>query len=348
MYRETAVWLLPTALATDTIGQHWWRGSRLTSNVFENTVRFVDVRIRYCTVCLGYRNRAVEVADSLRTRFGARVDIAGGKPGQFEVYVDGREVVSSSKGAILRMKLGGLPQVSEVIGIIENGFASPGLEPHNRGFAPEDAKRFYDHFGTMQDRQFYERAPLNKLVSRAGFEQASSVFELGCGTGRFAARLCAERLPPQARYVGIDISTTMVEIAVRRLKRWNGRATVQQLDGTKGLPYVDGQFDRFIATYVFDLMPLPSISLLVGEAHRVLTHYGKLCVVTSAEGTGPVSRTINRIWKAVYERRPGLVGGCRPLQLSKFLDTTKWQTEYVQNLSSWGISSEIVIANPTE
>lgn len=261
--------------------------------------------------------------------------------------MDGREVVSGSGGAILRMKLGGLPQVSEVIGIIENGFAPRGLEPHGRVFAPEDAKRFYDHFGAMQDRQFYERAPLNELVSRAGFERASSVFELGCGTGRVAARLFAERLPPQAHYLGIDISTTMVEVAAERLKRWSSRATVEQLDATKGLPYVDGQFDRFIATYVFDLLPLFSISLLVGEAHRLLTHDGKFCVVTSAEGDGPISRTVSRIWMAVYERRPSLVGGCRPLHLSTFLDTTKWQIEYMQNLSSWGINSEIVIANPT-
>ena len=260
--------------------------------------------------------------------------------------MDGREVVSGNEGAILRMKRGGLPQISEVIGIIENDFASPGPEPHGRVFAPEDAKRFYDHFGAMQDRQFYERGPLAELVSRAGFEQASSIFELGCGTGKLAVHLLAKRLPAQAHYTGTDISTTMVEIAAQRLKRWSGRATVTELDGTSGLPYVDDQFDRFIATYVFDLLPLPSIDSLLGDAHRLLTHNGKLCVVTSAEGTGPISRTINRIWKAVYERRPGLVGGCRPLQLSKSLDKTKWRIEYIQNLSSWGISSEILIANP--
>lgn len=306
----------------------------------------MDVRIRYCAVCWGYRSRALEVANSFRTRFGARVDVAGGKPGQFEVYVDGREVVSGRDGAILRMKRGGLPQVSEVIGIIENGFAPLGPEPHGRVFAPEDAKWFYDRFGAMQDRQFYERAPLAELVSRAGFEQASTIFELGCGTGKLAALLFAGRLPAQAHYIGIDISTTMVEIAAQRLKRWSGRATVERLDGTKGLPYVDGQFDRFIATYVFDLLPLPSIDSLLGEAHRLLSHNGKLCAVTSAEGIGPISRAISRIWKAVYTRRPGLVGGCRPLHLSNLLDKAKWQIEYVQNLSSWGITSEIVIANP--
>lgn len=252
--------------------------------------------------------------------------------------------MSRSDQAVLRMKAGGLPEVFEVIGIVENGFAPLGLEPHSRVFAPEDAKRFYDHFGAMQDKQFYERIPLTELIAHADFEEALSVFELGCGTGRFAARLFAEKLPPQARYIGIDISTTMVEIAARRLKPWSGRATVTQLDGTRGLPCSDGQFDRFIATYVFDLLPLSSIGSLIGEAHRLLTRNGRLCVVTSAEGVGAISRTLSRVWKAVYERRPGLVGGCRPLRLSKLLDTTKWQIEFVRHLSSWGISSEILVA----
>lgn len=307
----------------------------------------MEVRIRYCTICWGYRSRAFEVAESLQAGLGARVDMAAGKPGQFEVYVDGREVVSSSEGAILRIRAGGLPQVSEVMSIIENGFAPLELEPHGRVFAPEDAKRYYDHFGTMQDKQFYERAPLAELVAHAGFEEASSVFELGCGTGRFAVSLFTERFTPHTRYVGMDISTTMVEIAGRRLKPWNSRATVTQLDGTRGLPYSDGHFDRFIATYVFDLLPLPSINSLVNEAHRLLTHNGRLCVITSAEGVGPISRAVSRVWRAVYERRPWLVGGCRPLHLSKLLDTAKWQIEFQRHLSSWGIGSEIVIAKPT-
>lgn len=318
----------------------------LTVRVGGNTVRCVEVRIKYCTVCWGYRNRAFEVAEVLRTKFGARVEVSGGKPGQFDVYVDGREVVSRSDGAILRMKPGGLPEIGEVIAIIENGFAPLGPEPNTRVFAPENAKRFYDRLGAIQDTQFYERAPVKTLISHADFEHAYSVFELGCGTGRFAARLLAERLPPQAQYMGIDISTTMVEIAARRLTRWSDRTTVEQADGTTGLPYADGRFDRFVATYVFDLLPPSSIGFLLREAHRVLSPDGKFCAVTSTEGIGPVSRMISGVWQAVYDRRPGLVGGCRPLHLSKLLDAAKWQFEYVQVLVSWGITSEIAVAKP--
>lgn len=214
-----------------------------------------------------------------------------------------------------------------------------------REFGPEEAKRFYDRFGVKQDKQFYERRPLRDLLSYADFEHASSVFELGCGTGGFATCLLGERLDPHARYAGIDISTTMVAIALSRLAGWSDRVAVEQADGTLKLPYPDGQFDRFVATYVFDLLPLSSIGSVLDEAHRLLGRDGKLCVVSSTAGTSPVSRIITRAWKALYEWSPGLVGGCRPLQLSKLLPTTAWRMEYVQSLSSCGIASEIVVAS---
>ncbi len=53
-------------------------------------------------------------------------------------------------------------------------------------FGSEDAKRFYDRIGAWQDAQIYERSALEHLVAHSDFEHASSVFELGCGTGRLA------------------------------------------------------------------------------------------------------------------------------------------------------------------
>lgn len=58
------------------------------------------------------------------------------------------------------------------------------------------ARRFYDHFGAKQDSQaFYEDAALDDLMRHADCAQAQSVFEFGCGTGRFAAQLLTKHLP---------------------------------------------------------------------------------------------------------------------------------------------------------
>jgi len=212
-------------------------------------------------------------------------------------------------------------------------------------FGAGAAKRFYDQFGSWQDAQFYERGALDHLVAHSDFEHASAVFEWGCGTGRLAECLFEKHLGNNANYVGLDISTTMVKIAAQRLAKWSRRATVQQADGTAKLPYEDHAFDRFVATYVLDLLPQPAIDYVLSEATRLLRSNGKLCVVSSTEGITPVSRIVSSIWKRIYDFDPRLVGGCRPLQLSRLLDVAHWRMEHTEVVCSWGICSEVMIAS---
>lgn len=214
----------------------------------------------------------------------------------------------------------------------------------HRQFGPDEAKRFYDHFGSLQDAQVYERAALNRLVTASDFEHASAVFELGCCSGRLAAQLLEEQLPEAARYVGVDISSTMIGIATRRLARWDKRATVSQVDGTGSLPSADGSCDRFVATYVLDLLPDAAIANVLQEARRLLMGDGKLCVITSTEGTGPISRLVSAAWMRLYKINPSLVGGCRSLQRRSWLDERDWSVEHAEVVTSWGIASEVVVA----
>lgn len=213
-------------------------------------------------------------------------------------------------------------------------------------FTVEEAKRFYDRFGAKQDLQFYENAALECLLDHADFEHAASVFELGCGTGRLAERLLRERLPPPARYVGVDISTTMTGLAEQRLARWHGRAFVRLSDGTARHSEPDRTFDRFVATYVLDLLPEAKIRDVLCEARRLLTEDGALCVVGMTEGNGPISRTVCSVWKGLHALSPRLVGGCRPVLLREFLDVNVWHVDHAEVVSAWGICSEVIIARP--
>jgi ubiquinone/menaquinone biosynthesis C-methylase UbiE len=215
-------------------------------------------------------------------------------------------------------------------------------------FTVDDAKRFYDRFGAKQDLQFYENPALERLLTRADFEHALAVFELGCGTGRLAERLLRERLPPTARYVGVDISTTMTQLAERKLDRWGERAVVRGSDGTIRQPDQDRTFDRFVATYVLDLLSEAQIRDVLGEARRVLTADGLLCVVGMTEGQGPVSRALCAAWKGLHALSPRLVGGCRPLRLQEFLDAGAWRVEHTEVVSAWGVCSEVVVAAKVE
>jgi ubiquinone/menaquinone biosynthesis C-methylase UbiE len=209
----------------------------------------------------------------------------------------------------------------------------------------EQARAFYDRFGAKQDAQaFYEEPALRDLVAQGDFGTARAVFELGCGTGRFAELLLDRHLPPETHYVGVDLSSTMVELARRRLERFAGRAEVRQTDGTARIASADASFDRFVATYVFDLLSRDDIIALLGEAHRVLAPEGFLCVTGLTPGTTVASRFVIRVWTTLHRLRPSLVGGCRPLELRSFLGEADWEIRHGARVTPFGVPSEVVVA----
>src|SRR5918994_1279149 len=109
-----------------------------------------------------------------------------------------------------------------------------------RTLTTAQARAFYDRFGARQDAQsFYEVRALDVFVDHGAFSTATSVFEFGCGTGQFAKRLIAQALPPEARYVGVDVSSTMVCLARERLQYWPDRAQVRLSDGSTKLEIAD-------------------------------------------------------------------------------------------------------------
>ena len=122
-------------------------------------------------------------------------------------------------------------------------------------FSHRQAARFYDMLGVGLDTQtFYETAALHDLVVHLKLATGRSVVEFGCGTGRLAAELLSVHLPNDATYFGLDVSNTMVRLAKGRLCPFAGRAEVRQSDGTPYIDTPDATFDRFISTYVLDLL----------------------------------------------------------------------------------------------
>lgn len=213
----------------------------------------------------------------------------------------------------------------------------------------EQAKAFYDRFGKKQDWQaFYENAAIDALIRNGGFGRARAVLEFGCGTGSFAERLLEEHLQANARYVGVDISETMVALAGRRLARFGGRAEVYRSDGSPRLDFGAATFDRFVANYVLDLLCLEEIEILLQEAARVLSPGGLLGLTSLTFGFTPFSLVVTAIWQALHSLRPALVGGCRPLLLRELVSGATWQVRYADRFSSFGVPSEILVAGKSK
>ena len=219
-------------------------------------------------------------------------------------------------------------------------------EPTDRYLSPEEAKRFYDRLGSRQDWQgFYENPAINELIAHAIFESAHSVFEFGCGTGALAARLLRHHLPADACYVGLDISRTMVSLARERLKPWPERARVYQSDGAPRIDEPDRTFDRFVSTYVLDLLAPDFIERLLSEAHRLLVPGGKLCLVSLTFGASRLSRAVCWGWQRLWRFSPVIVGGCRPIELPDYLPSEGWKPDHQTKITSWGVSSEVLVAS---
>jgi ubiquinone/menaquinone biosynthesis C-methylase UbiE len=212
---------------------------------------------------------------------------------------------------------------------------------------PDQARAFYNRLGSLQDWQwFYEDAAVDAMVREGDFAHAHSVLEFGCGTGRLAARLLSNILPTDCRYVGIDISTTMVELARKRLAPWASRATIRLADGSCRLEEPEGSVDRIVSAYVLDLLSSEQIQLLISECHRVLAAGGLLCLVSLSHGQGALGRTVSQIWQRIHSLSPMILGGCRPIDLGEYLSASQWEIRHGELIRALGITSQVMVASP--
>jgi ubiquinone/menaquinone biosynthesis C-methylase UbiE len=215
---------------------------------------------------------------------------------------------------------------------------------HDEVLSYHEARLYYDKFGKKQDTQgFYEDRALGDLISNSRFQEAHNIFEFGCGTGKFAVRLFRDVLRKDATYFGVDLSSTMVDIAAERLRTCSPRAKVEKSEGKIAFPLDDRSVDRVISNYVLDLLREEDIRRFFDEAHRVLADNGMLCLVSLTDGFTPPSRLVSSLWKSVFKMRPSLVGGCRPVQLESYADPGRWEMAYHAKKSAFGVPSDILV-----
>ncbi len=210
----------------------------------------------------------------------------------------------------------------------------------------EEARRFYDRLGSGQDRQAaYEDRATRAMRAPLRLPEARAVLEFGCGTGRLAAEILSAELPADATYLGLDQSTTMVDLARERVARFGERARVVQTDGSPKLVAEGGSVDRVLSTYVLDLLSTADIQSFLVEAHRVLVPGGLLGLVSLGFGcTGP-ARLFIGVWSRLHRLSPRLVGGCRPLDLVRHLEPARWEVLHLETVTALGlVPSEVLVA----
>jgi SAM-dependent methyltransferase len=101
----------------------------------------------------------------------------------------------------------------------------------------------------------------------------SSVFELGCGSGRYALQLAKKC---GCRILGVDINESGIGTACRLAEaaQMSSECHFEQCDASKRLPYADGHFDAAFSNDV--LCHIPNRVDILGELFRVLKPGGRL------------------------------------------------------------------------
>ena len=91
------------------------------------------------------------------------------------------------------------------------------------------------------------------------------------GGGAFAEEVLEHHLSPQATYLALDSSSTMVHLAQERLARFGSRVKVRQSDGSFQVDEQSGSLDRVVSNYLFDLLSSADMGhLLAGEVDEAV------------------------------------------------------------------------------
>ncbi|MGA9422198.1 MAG: class I SAM-dependent methyltransferase [Rhodanobacteraceae bacterium] len=218
------------------------------------------------------------------------------------------------------------------------------MSDKERALDPAAAQAYYDRFGKKQDSQgFYEDPALDELIAHAGFQDARRVFEFGCGTGKFAARLLEKHLSSSSTYLGCDVSPVMIDLAKRRLETYGERARVVLSDGAIRFPLPDHSADRVVTSYVLDLLSEADTRCFFSEAHRVMMPDGKVCIASLTRGVSLPSRIVSSLWMSIFRLSPAIVGGCRPIQVEACVDPREWQVVHRRVVTPFGVPSEVLV-----
>ena len=140
----------------------------------------------------------------------------------------------------------------------------------------------------------------------------------------------------------------MVELASKRLSSFGQRADVSLSDGAPPTEEPAAAYDRFLSTFVLDLLSSEDISGVINQAYRMLRPRGLLGLASLTLGFTLPTRLFGWIWARLYAVHPSLVGGCRPLDLPSLLSHHRWQIRHEMRVTRFAIPLQVVVAQRSD
>ena len=191
----------------------------------------------------------------------------------------------------------------------------------------------YDIWGKLA-----ETRARNRAIELANIVDGQKILEVAVGTGLAFYEIVKRN--PKGINIGVDISTGMLQKAVKRLAKLPEANYELKVESAFSLTAENNFFDILINNYMFDLIAFDEMDAVLQEFRRVLKRDGKLILVNMTKGGSFGSG----IYNLIYRISPKFFGGCRPVALSDKLHKHGFEVrtrEYHQQL--W-FPSEVILA----
>ncbi|ARU58442.1 UbiE/COQ5 methyltransferase [Oleiphilus messinensis] len=193
---------------------------------------------------------------------------------------------------------------------------------------------------------FTESKARNRALQLAAPFGAEQILEVAVGTGLTFAELA--KLNPQGHTIGVDLTPAMLKKAERRLQKLHldsgslDKSYQLALGDAEQLEFESHRFDLVVNNYMFDLLPEARFASVLAEFKRVLKPDGRLILTNMAVGRSHCERRYERL----YQINPKWMGGCRGVQLERYLERSGFVVQDYEYLSQSCFPSEIIRARP--
>jgi ubiquinone/menaquinone biosynthesis C-methylase UbiE len=207
----------------------------------------------------------------------------------------------------------------------------------------EEAIRFYDRVSTLYDyfAGSFERKYSEMALERLSVAEGDAVLEIGFGSGHCLGRI-AKSVGPTGKVSGIDISSGMLKVAKRRLRKAQLLHLVQlQLGDAAKLPYRANIFDAVFISFALELFDTPEIPKVLEEIQRILKPGGRIAIVSMSKGNRQT--LLLRLYEWAHIMFPGYVD-CRPIYLKQSLMSAGYEIHRSDKLDILGLPIEIDVA----
>lgn len=184
---------------------------------------------------------------------------------------------------------------------------------------------------------FTEEAARRRCLELASVREGESVLEVAVGTGITFAEIVARN--STGRNEGVDLTDAMLDRAKKRLSRLPARSYSLRVADAYSLPFADEEFDLLLNSYMLDLLPEDDFVVVLSEFRRVLRPSGRLLLVNMT-----TSGLVGALWERIYRVAPSLLGGCRPVELSRSVEAAGFERITRATVEQLGVASEIILA----